>query len=536
MDLEALPCRALGLCVGQRERQRDDGVHLPKLDETRSIRQGEGPRSHSIQMGARAELVERAVSARKRWWRWPDVMTRATASAQMKKLSSWQIAAGQRLSLRSVESLLRDHQFLREELDAVQDASFDAILTIDEKGFIVAANEGASDMFLFSMDELIGIQVVNLMPPDQAELERKHIEQTGQTRVIVSLNRVRSVQGMRSTGEVFPFRLTVREIRRNEQSFYLCVANDLTSVDQAQRRILDLHTRLQTYSSALEVQVEHRTQQLESSMRAIAEANRRLALEVREREAIARDLQQREIQLERMLYKERELSELRSRFVSMASHEFRTPLTAMLSSIDVLEMSTPDPSSMFHKHVSRVRENIGYLRNVLEDFLQLGKLDVKGTDLHVQSVDLSQLMSTFIEDLSLVCKPGQEIVATISPDLGETLHSINGLRIVCTNLISNAIKYSPEGSVIYVTAVRKADGGLHIEVRDEGMGIPADELPHLFERFYRASNAETIKGTGLGLHICKQYIESMEGSIAVTKTAPGKGTTISVELPYRLRA
>ena len=416
-------------------------------------------------------------------------------------------------------------------------AAFDAIFTIAANGQILSANRGAAEMFGYEAEELIGRSVVDLMPEREAEAERASVEQSGVSTWTASLDRVRTVGGLRPSGEVFRFRITVREIVREGQTHYICIGEDQTGVDRARQRVLDLHERLQNANEHLEREVSLRTRQHEGSIEALSEANRRLALEARERQTIAHDLQRREVQFANLLRKERELGDLRTRFVNVASHEFRTPLTAMLSSVDVIEMSLPTRTPMVQKHISRIREHIGHLRNVLETFLQLGQLEARGTELHVREVDLRTLLRAYVDDLSLLCKPGQEIIAELDEALATTRHSANGLRILLTNLVTNAIKYSPEGAVIYMSCERHAHtrgDRLRLSVRDEGIGIPDEELGHLFQRFYRASNAAAVKGTGLGLSICRQYAQAMGGTIGVVATRLGVGTTIVAELPYEL--
>ncbi len=433
-----------------------------------------------------------------------------------------------------MERLLDDQDLLRQQLTAIQSGTLEGVFTIDPQGVILGINEQAARLFQVEVDAIVGQEAHVLMPSAQAAEERAHLASSGISTLTLMSNRSQEVLGKRSDGTVFPIRLSVREISNGERTYYLCLVHDLTSYRKSQDLVIELHRQLRVQNEELERKVAQRTLQLQQSVADLALANKKLALEIREREIIAKNLQEREIQLERLLSKERELSELRSRFVSMASHEFRTPLTTMLSSVEIIEMATQQPPEILLKHSRRIREGIGYLRNVLEDFLQLGKLDVQGTDLHIQDVDLSRLFNVIVEELQLMCKPGQDIELTLSPQLGNTRHSVNGLRIVVTNLIGNAIKYSTDGSAIDVVVTTEGKQ-LQVKVSDEGMGIPEAALPYLFERFFRAGNAETTKGTGLGLHIVSRYVEAMGGTIDVL-TAAGKGSTFTVNIPYRLEA
>ena len=426
-----------------------------------------------------------------------------------------------------------DDALLREQLGAIYNASLDAIMTFDPDGAIRTANDAAHEMFGYERGALPGKRVGELMPDDYAAAEARSLARDGTTSMVHLLNRIFKREGRRRDGAPVPFTGYVQQLTSVPPHQYILVAEDMTAMSKAHRRITELHEALQDANRNLARKVEERTAQVEKTALALTEANKRLALEVREREGIARALQRREVQLERLLYKERELSELRSRFVSMASHEFRTPLTTMLSSAEVIAMATEDAPPMVAKHIERIRRNIGHLRNILEDFLQVGKLDVKGVDLRVADVHLVDFLEDAVQEATLVAPPDQRIELRTAGDLGRTRHSDNGLRIVLSNLIGNAVKYSPEGSPVTVDA-GVHDGGLRIAVADGGIGIPEADRPYLFERFFRASNAEHIKGTGLGLHISRQYVRAMGGEIAVDDNPAGTGTRFTVTVPYTL--
>ena len=421
---------------------------------------------------------------------------------------------------------------LRERLRALEGAIAEAAITVDRRGVIRAVNDYACEMFGRAREDLVGRTAAELMPGEYRAREEIAVA-GGSTTLAAMAGRSRILPAVTPEGEEFPIRLGVREVLSGDEAQYICIAQDLRDVTRARERVHELHEELWRANKQLEATVAERTAELKQTVEHLAQANHRLAREVREREEIAQRLQRREVQLERLLSKERELGELRSRFVSMASHEFRTPLTTMLSSVELIEMAVgPDADPMVLKHTGRVREGIGYLRGVLEDFLQLGKLDVQGTDLHLTAFDLCDFFEEQVEQLGYMAKPGQDIELACEGELGQTLHSANALRICITNLVTNAIKYSPEGAAIDVR-LRRAGEDCELVVDDEGIGIPENERALLFERFYRASNAETIKGTGLGLHIVARYAQAMGGSVAYEPGAQG-GSRFVVRFPYKL--
>ncbi len=432
---------------------------------------------------------------------------------------------------------LLSQDFLQSQLDAIQDGVIEGVMILNEVGIILDVNVTASAMFGYEAEQLLGQSITCLMTDEDRVAETKKIECERRSYVTTIIGSSQKSVGRKQNGEEFLFRVSVREVSDGEHKFYTCILNNLEGARQTRREIVALHEQLREKNQSLEAAVAQRTQLLEATVNDLAVANQKLAKGLREREVISLSLQRREYQLEGLLAKERELGELRSRFVSMASHEmasheFRTPLTTMLSSVEIIEMGSPDASELVLKHTRRIRESIGYLHNVLEDFLQLGKLDAQGEDLRVEEIDLKELINSLVDEMSLICKPGQDLELQFDGVNALTRQSANGLRVILTNLISNAIKYSGDGCAIDVI-VRRAKDRLFLQIKDEGIGIPTNQLPLLFERFFRARNAENIRGTGLGLHIVSRYVQAMGGKHSVV-SEEGAGTTITIELDYAL--
>lgn len=242
-----------------------------------------------------------------------------------------------------------------------------------------------------------------------------------------------------------------------------------------------------------------------------------------------------EIRVQQALEKERELGELKSRFVSMASHEFRTPLSSVMSSTQILqrylEKGHDVPfSEKWDKHLHRIHQNVQNLNQILHEFLSLDKLESGVVASQPEPVLVREIFDRAIED-SQGMQSGHEVVCSIS-GLEEPV-ALDGriLRNILINLLSNAFKYSPEASTVDLIAVHKGTG-LQLAVRDRGMGIPEAEQRHLFERFFRAQNAVNIQGTGLGLVIVRRYLDLMGGSISF-ESEVGKGTTFHINIPFQ---
>jgi signal transduction histidine kinase len=212
------------------------------------------------------------------------------------------------------------------------------------------------------------------------------------------------------------------------------------------------------------------------------------------------------------IVKEKQLNELKSRFVSMASHEFRTPLAAILASTYLAaKYQTKEDQPKREKHFERITSSVHNLTEILEDLLSVEKLEAGKIAVRLQIVDLEEYINSLISDFDTVLKPGQVIVYEHKGTTSVTLDP-SFLKRIMTNLISNAIKFSKENTTILVSSCHNGTQ-LTISVKDTGIGIPKEDMEHLFGRFHRGNNVAAIGGTGLGLHIVSKYTNLMQGAI-----------------------
>ncbi|MGV3630516.1 MAG: sensor histidine kinase [Bacteroidota bacterium] len=259
---------------------------------------------------------------------------------------------------------------------------------------------------------------------------------------------------------------------------------------------------------------------------------------IEEKEKAKHDLQQINESLEQLveertqklaesLDREKRLSELKSSFVSMASHEFRTPLTTILSSVSLAEkyVVTGEPEKS-EKHFNRIKLMVQNLTEILQNFLSIDQLEQGQVDTQDVLFDLRVFLSDLLEGMDSMTKDGQQILRRFR---GEDIVFLDKkiLRNVLLNLLSNAIKYSEKDIEMDVEVTKKE---IKIRIRDYGIGIPKEQQSQLFGKFFRAENALTIKGTGLGLHIVKHYLDLLDGEIDFESTQ-GHGTTFFLTLP-----
>ncbi len=233
-----------------------------------------------------------------------------------------------------------------------------------------------------------------------------------------------------------------------------------------------------------------------------------------------------ETELLAALEKEKELNELKSRFVSMASHEFRTPLSAVLSSAYLLSRYVKsEEQPQREKHIQRIVASVTSLTEILNDFLSVGKIEEGDIQAHFREFDIKELLNEIIHEVHHLLKKGQTIsyehsgnsVVYLDPSM---------LKHIVINLLSNAIKFSNENSVIELIT-KKTGKKIVISVKDSGIGIPEDDIQNLFKLFFRSSNVTNIQGTGLGLHIVSKYTELMNGKVECDSKL-GEGTKFTI--------
>jgi PAS domain S-box-containing protein len=234
-----------------------------------------------------------------------------------------------------------------------------------------------------------------------------------------------------------------------------------------------------------------------------------------------------ETELLAALEKERELNELKSRFVSMASHEFRTPLSAVLSSAYLLSKYVKaEEQPQREKHIQRIVSSVTSLTEILNDFLSVGKIEEGNIHANYRNYDIREQIQEIVQSLQHLLKKGQTV--NYEHTGKETTVNLDSsmMKHIVTNLLSNAIKFSNDSSVIELST-KRTDKILILIVRDHGIGIPEEDRQSLFKRFFRSSNVTNIQGTGLGLHIVSKYTELMNGKIDC-ESKLGEGTTFTI--------
>ncbi|RYF96227.1 MAG: PAS domain S-box protein [Chitinophagaceae bacterium] len=381
-------------------------------------------------------------------------------------------------------------------------------------GRIVLVNPSACRMFGYTPEELVGQRVEMMMPPkyrDSHVQMRNGFYEHPRNRV---MGHGRDLEGITKDGRRFPLEASLSTYIHNGEQFVTAFIVDITARKQIEQSLKEQQSKLEQASddmrslnAALEAKVEERTLVLQQALK---------------------NLERSQQELSEALDKERQLNEIKSRFVSMASHEFLTPLSTVLSSTILLSKYTlSDEQPHRAKHITKIKASVKHLNDLLNDFLSLGKLDEGKIGANLGMVNLKKLVSETAEEIKVLTKQKQRIIIEYV-GAEQLISDERFLKNILINLLSNAIKFSDEGSDIFLRVSNQ--GRTEIQVTDNGIGIPEDEAVHLFSSFFRARNAQNIQGTGLGLHIVKRYVDLLGGTIDA-RSALNSGTTITISLP-----
>ena len=234
--------------------------------------------------------------------------------------------------------------------------------------------------------------------------------------------------------------------------------------------------------------------------------------------------------MQQALKAEKKLNELKTKFLSLVSHEFKTPLTSILTSTSLLSKYTEaDQQEKRDKHISTIKSKVKYLDNILTDFLSIERLELGKVNYSMSSFPLSRLINEVVYDSNTLLKEGQRIryPENIDGIMVEFDEKIMGLAL--SNLMHNAIKYSPEDTDIELNVSPEKDQ-LRIDIIDQGFGIPPEDQPFIFDRYFRASNVLTFQGTGIGLNIVRQHMRNLNANVTF-KSELGKGSIFTLYIP-----
>ncbi len=403
----------------------------------------------------------------------------------------------------------------KEKFEALFQYASMGILVANTKAEIILMNNFLLTLFGYqNQNELIGNKIEALIPSryhNKHVHHRNHYIEKPKPR---PMGLGKDLFAVKKDGTEFPVEISLSNYTTPEGSFTIAFVSDITLRKESENAILlqkeqlsEINKKVAELNDELEEKVELRTKQLQD---------------------ILQELERSKDELTKALSKEKELSDLKSRFVSMASHEFRTPLSTILSSASLVAKYTEaEEQEKRNKHILRIKSSVNNLTGLLNEFLSIGKIEDGKITTNNLNYNIKELLSSLCSEMESIAKINQQIVYSHTGE--EMVYSDPALlRNVITNLLSNAIKFSPEESLIEVKSNVTKDE-IILKVKDNGLGISAEDQEHLFERFFRGTNVTNIQGTGLGLHIVGKYIEIMNGRIEFESELE-KGTTFIITL------
>ncbi|NOT50213.1 MAG: PAS domain-containing sensor histidine kinase [Chitinophagaceae bacterium] len=391
----------------------------------------------------------------------------------------------------------------------------EGIILTKGDGIIVMINPAAEKMFNYTSDELVG-RSIDILIPDQYKPHHHQLrEGFNKHPSNRSMGSGRDLNGRKKDGSNMPVEVSLSHYRRDDELFVIAFIVNITQRKKIEQSMLEqkaelekITDKIRQLNAELEIKVEERTLILKEALQKLEESQQELS---------------------EALDKERQLNEIKSRFVSMASHEFRTPLTTVLSSASLIsKYNGANDQEKREKHIDRIRNSVNNLNEVLEDFLSLGKLNEGRVTTKIEEVNVNEAVGETIEDMKPLLKKGQHfMLQTETGCMANTDKKL--LHNILVNLLSNATKFSEENKPIIISTKSEKDR-IIIAVADEGIGISVNDQEHLFASFFRAANAGNIQGTGLGLHIVKRYVDILGGEVQL-QSELNKGTTIQFTIP-----
>lgn len=235
-----------------------------------------------------------------------------------------------------------------------------------------------------------------------------------------------------------------------------------------------------------------------------------------------------EYKVEQAFSKEKELSEMKSNFISMTSHEFRTPLSTILSSISLIEnYNKTEDNDKRKKHVNKIKSSVDGLKEILTEFFSFSQIEKNLLHNNPETFNLVRLAE---ETISLINSKDYKVIYNHIGEFQDVYLDAKLLKVCLINILSNAIKYSPKGGTIEMATKKDRNGNIEISVKDYGIGIPENEKAHVFGQFFKAKNADVAKGTGMGLNIIQKLITMMGGTI-LFESKINEGTIFILKFP-----
>jgi len=406
-------------------------------------------------------------------------------------------------------SLFHENEFV---FNVLFEAVSEGVVVVDESQTIVATNVAAEQMFGYTKDELITQHLNILIPPNYHTAHSAHgghYDTFYKQSSARKMGENKDLFGAHKNGTKIPVEVGLNPFKISNKKYVLSIIIDITDRRKNEAKILELNTLLEEKISTRTIELNKTVSSLKKEIEKRVKAESKLL---------------------KALKKEKELNELKTKFLSLVSHEFKTPLSGILNaSILIGKYTQSETQDKRDKHLLTIKNKVYYLNGILNDFLSMERLESGKVKYKLTSFKLSKVVNEVVYNANMMLKSGQRINYPLDIDDLTIYQDEKIVELVLSNLLNNAIKYSPENTAIDFK-IKLNSKGFIFEIKDEGIGIPYEDQKHIFERYFRAENALTNEGTGIGLNIVKGHLESLGGAIEF-KSIKNEGTTFIVTLP-----
>ncbi len=375
---------------------------------------------------------------------------------------------------------------------------------------ITASNQAAHYMFGYKEEELIGESLNLLIPKHHKFTAVSEFDKYFAKEKLTKLKPDEDLKALKKDGKTFPVEISLNPFQLEGDQFLMIFINDNSIRKKQEEEILRLNHKLGKL-------VDERTTELRQVISNLKE-------EIKKRKKA-------ESKMKVALDKERELNELKTKFLSLVSHEFKTPLSVILSSATLTKKYTAAEHQVKReKHLENIKLKVRSLNNILNDFLSIERIKSDNNTYNLEYFPLSRVVNNVVYDANMLSKKGQ--IINYPDNINEIVvhYDENILELSLTNLINNAIKYSPEDSIIDVD-VNIENDNLNISVSDEGIGISEKDQKFIFNPYFRSESVIHQQGTGIGLNIVKGHLENLNSSINF-KSIENKGSIFTISIPY----
>jgi len=396
----------------------------------------------------------------------------------------------------------------------------EGVVVVDNNQNIVLTNTSAERMFGYSKTELAGQELNILIPQEYHSGHGAHFEGFIKHKESRQMGRGRDLYGARKDGSIFPVEAGLNPLNIKGKSFIMALVIDITIRKQQELELKELNTEL-------EKKVTDRTKVLSNTVSELKKVNIERDTEIKKRiEA--------QNKTKSALKKEKELNELKTKFLSLVSHEFKTPLSGILTSAMLLgKYKLTEQQEKRDKHVKTISDKVHYLNNILNDFLSIEKLETGKINYTYSTFKLSKVVNEVVYNANMLLKDGQKINYPENIDEMSLFQDEKIVELSLSNLVHNAIKYSSENTIVDLK-IKQDEKFTTFIIKDYGIGIPEIDQKSIFNRYFRAENALLTQGTGIGLNIVKSHLENLGGTISFI-SEENRGSTFTIKLQNKAK-